>query len=376
MAEYAGRLPLFHIDLYRLADAATRSAGGLIDDRQAPASPSSSGPTGWARRCPAGGSTWSSTGAGEDPRAITLRALGAAACAAISRPSHDGRRRRSSPSTAPRPGSSWPPATPDGALLDGATTGRPAIATARRCCRRSTPLLGRPGSTATGSRRSWSAPDPARSPGCGSGSRRPRGSPMALGRPIVGVSTGEALLAATAGRRLRSCCLPAGPSDRLARPARGQPALLPAGAEPELERRRDRRRGRPRRACPGRRARRAARRRGPGLGAALIRHRRGTGSRAGDVDDLARLVPEYVTLPRGVRSESRGGVVVARPSDDPAHRADADRGPAGRPRHRGARASTRRGRPRPTATTSRRTGSPSTSSPGSATRSRPTAGCG
>ncbi len=28
---------------------------------------------------------------------------------------------------------------------------------------------------------------------------------------------------------------------------------------------------------------------------------------AGDVDDLARLVPEYVTLPRGVRSE--GGEV-------------------------------------------------------------------
>jgi hypothetical protein len=26
--------------------------------------------------------------------------------------------------------------------------------------------------------------------------------------------------------------------------------------------------------------------------------------RAGDVDDLARLVPEYVTLPRGIRSES------------------------------------------------------------------------
>ena len=34
MAEYAGRLPLFHIDLYRLADAADALAGGLIDDRQ------------------------------------------------------------------------------------------------------------------------------------------------------------------------------------------------------------------------------------------------------------------------------------------------------------------------------------------------------
>ena len=34
MAEYEGRLPLFHMDLYRLADAADALAGGLIDDRQ------------------------------------------------------------------------------------------------------------------------------------------------------------------------------------------------------------------------------------------------------------------------------------------------------------------------------------------------------
>jgi tRNA threonylcarbamoyladenosine biosynthesis protein TsaE len=35
MAEYEGRLPLFHIDLYRLADAGDALAGGLIEDRQA-----------------------------------------------------------------------------------------------------------------------------------------------------------------------------------------------------------------------------------------------------------------------------------------------------------------------------------------------------
>jgi len=35
MAEYRGRLPLFHIDLYRLADAAEALAGGLVDERQA-----------------------------------------------------------------------------------------------------------------------------------------------------------------------------------------------------------------------------------------------------------------------------------------------------------------------------------------------------
>jgi tRNA threonylcarbamoyladenosine biosynthesis protein TsaE len=34
MGEYAGRLPLFHIDLYRLASAQDAIDGGLLDDRQ------------------------------------------------------------------------------------------------------------------------------------------------------------------------------------------------------------------------------------------------------------------------------------------------------------------------------------------------------
>ena len=34
MGEYAGRLPLFHIDLYRLASAAEAIDGGLLDDRE------------------------------------------------------------------------------------------------------------------------------------------------------------------------------------------------------------------------------------------------------------------------------------------------------------------------------------------------------
>ena len=34
MAEYAGRLPLFHVDLYRLSDGTDALAGGLLDDRQ------------------------------------------------------------------------------------------------------------------------------------------------------------------------------------------------------------------------------------------------------------------------------------------------------------------------------------------------------
>jgi tRNA threonylcarbamoyladenosine biosynthesis protein TsaE len=35
MAEHEGRIPLFHLDLYRLADARDAWAGGLLDDRQA-----------------------------------------------------------------------------------------------------------------------------------------------------------------------------------------------------------------------------------------------------------------------------------------------------------------------------------------------------
>jgi tRNA threonylcarbamoyladenosine biosynthesis protein TsaE len=35
MAEYQGRLPLFHVDLYRLASAIDAVGGGLLDDRQA-----------------------------------------------------------------------------------------------------------------------------------------------------------------------------------------------------------------------------------------------------------------------------------------------------------------------------------------------------
>jgi tRNA threonylcarbamoyladenosine biosynthesis protein TsaE len=35
MSEYEGRLRLFHVDLYRLADATDALAGGVVDERQA-----------------------------------------------------------------------------------------------------------------------------------------------------------------------------------------------------------------------------------------------------------------------------------------------------------------------------------------------------
>ena len=73
MAEYRGRLPLFHVDLYRLADAAEAMAGGLIDDRQ------TEGVTlvEWAERLadalPDERLDVLIDGAGDEPRRITLR---------------------------------------------------------------------------------------------------------------------------------------------------------------------------------------------------------------------------------------------------------------------------------------------------------------
>ncbi|HEX5824882.1 MAG TPA: tRNA (adenosine(37)-N6)-threonylcarbamoyltransferase complex dimerization subunit type 1 TsaB [Candidatus Limnocylindrales bacterium] len=129
-----------------------------------------------------------------------------------------------------------------------------------------------------------------------------------LGVPIVGVSTGLALLeaAATGGAVddpvARLLLLPAGPNDRLAVRV-GEPAvLLPGGTEPDL------RPGEELVAvdldgrAPADAAARGERARN-GLAQAIVRigaARIG----AGDVDDLARLVPEYVSLPRGVRAET------------------------------------------------------------------------
>ena len=73
MAEYEGRLPLFHLDLYRLDDAADALAGGLLDDRQA------AGVTivEWAERLgpalPAARLDVVIDGTGDDPRRIALR---------------------------------------------------------------------------------------------------------------------------------------------------------------------------------------------------------------------------------------------------------------------------------------------------------------
>jgi tRNA threonylcarbamoyladenosine biosynthesis protein TsaE len=74
MAEYRGRLPLFHIDLYRLTGAAEALAGGLVDERQG------EGVTliEWAERLadvmPLSRLDVFIDGTGDDPRRIALRA--------------------------------------------------------------------------------------------------------------------------------------------------------------------------------------------------------------------------------------------------------------------------------------------------------------
>jgi hypothetical protein len=135
-----------------------------------------------------------------------------------------------------------------------------------------------------------------------------KGLARALGLRIVGVSSAEALLAALDGELpgALALLLPAGPSDRvLVEPGR-PPRLIPGGVDPELPAATsivavdlaDR--------APEDALERGERARA-GLGAALLRL--GAGRVAtGASDDLATLVPEYVTLPRGVRSS--GGEVT------------------------------------------------------------------
>jgi tRNA threonylcarbamoyladenosine biosynthesis protein TsaE len=76
MAEYEGRLPLFHIDLYRLADATDALSGGLIDDRQSAGVTLIEWPDRLGAATPAQRLDVVIDGAGDDPRTITLRAHG------------------------------------------------------------------------------------------------------------------------------------------------------------------------------------------------------------------------------------------------------------------------------------------------------------
>ena len=136
-----------------------------------------------------------------------------------------------------------------------------------------------------------------------------KGLAHGLGIPIVGVSSGQALIAAARAAARDDpppldpvLLLPAGPSDRILVRHGRPPELLVAGTEPAVE--------------PGEtliavdledRVEAAALERGEtaraGLGRALI-ELGAARLRRDDADDLARLVPDYVTLPRGVTAET------------------------------------------------------------------------
>ena len=126
-----------------------------------------------------------------------------------------------------------------------------------------------------------------------------KGMAHGLGIPLAGVSTGEALLAASGVDR-PVLLLPAGPSDRLVVRPGERPLPLPAGEDPDL---RDGEtlvaldlEGRAPADALDRGAAAHA-----GLGRELVR----LGAerlRAGGPSELETLVPEYVTLPRGVRA--------------------------------------------------------------------------
>ena len=72
MAEYAGRLPLFHVDLYRLADEVDAAADGLLDDRQADGVTLIEWADRLGDRLPPSRLDVRIEGIGEAPRAVTL----------------------------------------------------------------------------------------------------------------------------------------------------------------------------------------------------------------------------------------------------------------------------------------------------------------
>ena len=76
MAEHAGRLPLFHLDLYRLAGAQDVLEGGLLDERQADGLTLVEWPERLGPALPAERLDVVLEIAGETSRRITLRATG------------------------------------------------------------------------------------------------------------------------------------------------------------------------------------------------------------------------------------------------------------------------------------------------------------
>jgi tRNA threonylcarbamoyladenosine biosynthesis protein TsaE len=78
MAEYAGRLPLFHVDLYRLEDATDAMEGGVIDDRRVTGVTLIEWPDRLGPALPGERLDVVIEGTGDEPRALHIRAIGQA----------------------------------------------------------------------------------------------------------------------------------------------------------------------------------------------------------------------------------------------------------------------------------------------------------
>lgn len=74
MSEYEGRLPLFHIDLYRLVSAADVVGGGLVDERQSEGVTLVEWPERWGTELPVRRLDVRIGGSGDAPRRIGIMA--------------------------------------------------------------------------------------------------------------------------------------------------------------------------------------------------------------------------------------------------------------------------------------------------------------
>jgi len=74
MTEYAGRLPMFHVDLYRLAGPDEAIEGGLLDDRQSTGVTVVEWPDRLGRALPETRLDVRLDGIGDEPRTISVRA--------------------------------------------------------------------------------------------------------------------------------------------------------------------------------------------------------------------------------------------------------------------------------------------------------------
>jgi len=74
MTEYAGRLPLFHVDLYRLGGPREAIEGGLLDERQSAGVTVIEWPDRLGAALPEARLDVRFDGSGDEPRTISLRA--------------------------------------------------------------------------------------------------------------------------------------------------------------------------------------------------------------------------------------------------------------------------------------------------------------